>query len=279
MKEKSRDDVPMNEMFRALAQELAASLEEGEEVAGHLTIEEIFSYLGDEEEAEHGDRIRGHLVDCSRCLQDLLSAADLRSAEEVEENADFEIAAAWRALQERLRAENLERERDEARQENIEHRSRQRARRRWRQVITAAAACLFLILGGAVRRAHLELRALERPQLNALVEDVMVPTERTRGAAVPARVELSAGVSMVTLIFPLASQNVFAAHRVEILTEDGRPVWQAQGVLRVDAGTWNLGLPRNFLTPGKYQVRLLGLASGEEPEELGTYFFDLNFLE
>jgi hypothetical protein len=282
--ETAKDGALLDRKDSAFEKELAACLVEKEEVEGHLTTAEIFAYLGDDGET-NGDRLREHLVACSRCLQDLLAAADLSSpVENLEsldffENLDFEVAAAWRALRERLRVEDLKCALDEARRKNSEFKSRWRAARLWGRTLLAAAACVFLVLGVLTRRAYVERWNLEQPQLNALIEDVVVPAERTRGVVFPVQVEVPADISMVTLVFPLLREKIFASHRVEIVAEDGQLMWNAQGVLHVDAGTWNLGVPRSFLEAGKYQVRLLGLDADKEPEELGDYQFELVLLD
>jgi hypothetical protein len=227
--------------------------------------------------------VQEHLLGCRPCLDELLeldsfvapeeeSAAGAARTADTEAGAggvaDLETAAAWRAMRSRLppRGSGLAT-------------GLAAAGRRAPAWLAAAAAVLLVAVGAlslwavAEHRAASALRqrvaALARPQTDAAIVDLF-PAGARRGEEEQA-VELPADAGHLTLVVNLPSSAAAAArYRVEIADAAGRAVWSGDGLTPSRFLTLRLGLPRGFLAPGDYDLRVTTADDGEG-NEVATY--------
>lgn len=219
---------------------------------GHWEPDEIFAYLAGELTEEDQERLQAHLEGCRECTGLLLDLEPLAAPEEPPPSgvADLETAAAWRALRPRLAPEKT--------------RAFPPSR-----LIQVAAAVLFvstLALSGWVirlERSAARLRdnvaAAAAPRLNVPV----VYVDAIRSEEPEAGIVMPPGQDFLLLMITPADPRELAAYEAEILDSEQRPVWHGTGLEMSDYGSLRLGLSRQFLSPGRYRLRLYGLVDGE----------------
>lgn len=231
--------------------------EEGWESAGgqagkHLSPQDMDSYLSGALDAERESEVQEHLVACPDCVDRLLLDPAAWDANGDAQVRSFETAVAWRALQDRLALERL---------------------RRWQRPGLAAAAALVLALGLSLGQNAVDgerLAELERPQLNVPISD-LDPNARQRGEVAEIVVEVPDEAAFTTLILPLEPQDEpLGEVTVQIADAGGRVLWSGSG-LEVEYDTATLGLPRGFLDPGSYRIRLYSAAADAPPRQIGDY--------
>jgi hypothetical protein len=254
-----------------LERRLAASLAGTVTPAGdHPGVEELTAYRGGELDAAAERRVQDHLASCRDCLDELLELdsfllpADGAPSPGV---GDLETAAAWRAMRGKLPLAAPSPARPAAAR-----------RRRW----TMAAAAVLLVAVGALslwsvgeHRAATALRqrlaALSRPQTNAAIIDLFpAGVTRSEEGETPPAVELPADAGHLTLVVNLPPAPGFASYEAEIVDAEGHTEWSGGGLTRSRFDTLRLGLPRDFLAPGDYALRVLG-DDGDERREVATY--------
>lgn len=238
----------------------------GPAAGGHPGVEELMAYHGGSLSQEEQQRVQDHVVTCRQCLDHLLELDAFTRPEAGSEGgvtgasgaADFETAAAWRALRPRLSPGPVKVP-------------------RWAVVLAASltVAVLGLALWTLDQRREIgvlsqRLAEVSRPQPGVAIVDLYPPSAvRGEGEAVPV-VELPAGTGYATLVINLPAGGRQAGYEVEILDSQGRLLWSGGGLEASRFGTLRLGMPGGFLPPGEHSLRLYG-RTGEERHWIETY--------
>jgi hypothetical protein len=225
----------------------------------HPSPDELLAYDAGKLPAAEETRIQSHLALCSHCLELLLDFGSLSARESRGEHSITagEQAAAWQSLQTRLAA--LAEETAPRRRPRLRLASP-------RPAYALAAALLIGVVGLSFRVWHLErgLADLSQPQVNAPVVDLL-PASPLRGEpGERAVVELAPASRFFALILSPKGAPDDAGYRVEIRDAGGRSVWSEDGLEKNPHGSFTLILPRGFLRPGEYRLRLYGLEAGRE---------------
>lgn len=238
----------------------------GTAAGDHPGVEELIAYHHGNLPEDGQRRVQDHLVTCSQCLDHLLELDAFSRPETDPEGrvggatgaADFETAAAWRALRPRLP-------------------SAPARLPRWAAVLAASLslAVLGLALWSLAQRHEVtalsqRLAEISRPQPGVAIVDLYPPSAVRRDGVAPPVVELPAGAGYATLVINLPAGGRQAGYEVEILDSEGHLLWSGGGLEASRFGTLRLGLPGGFLPPGEHSLRLYGRA-GEERHWIETY--------
>jgi hypothetical protein len=248
----------------------------GAAAGGHPGVEELIAYHGGGLDEDDQRRIQDHLVTCRDCLDHLLELEEFAGAVGAGERAegeavrarepardggaaDFETAAAWRAMRSRLPADEPVR------------------LPRWAGALAAALALAAVGLGLFALGQHRETSALRdrlaelsRPQPGAAIVDLYPPSAvRGAGEGAPA-VELPAGRGWATLILHLPDGERYERYEVEIVDSAERTLWSDGAFEASRLYTLRLGLPSGYLPPGEHSLRVYGIA-GDRRNPVQSY--------
>lgn len=141
-----------------------------------------------------------------------------------------------------------------------------------------AAALIACVLGGLYLRTLGELRRQEAPRLPE--RRVLMPDgERgSRGAQPPIPVPLPSGAPELLLVPSLFDVPRYPSYRVDIVDlqdpQHEKVVWSRTDAPRTDEDTFEVLVPRTFLSPGEYRVDVYGLA-GRRWEPLASYTVEI----
>jgi anti-sigma factor RsiW len=240
--------------LRTGIRDLAAALERG--VEDHPAPAELLDFVaGDLPEAERR-RIEEHLALCRDCARTALELAESPGVEPVGELLTRqEVAAEWERFRGALAAARPAR-----------HATTHRVP--W----ALAASLLAAVIGLAVWNARLrqEARVLGEPRADVAVVDLVPEETVARAGGAEEEVRPPAWADRLVLILNLAEPVAATEFRIEIMTADGRTAWSARGVRRSEDGTFAVEVPRRFLPPGAYRIRLSGLR-GAATEPVAEY--------
>ncbi len=217
----------------------------------HPADQRLLDYYADALDPKTEEQTRDHLVSCPRCAARLLDMAPLAEPEEpsVEGVVDFELAASWRELQNRIGGQSA--------------RPSLPTSRRWR----AAAAAIFVILplGLAVDGLHLRssvddltlrLAELQRPRANPALF-IIGPPMRSDVKSL----ELKSSAPFFILDFS-RGDHPFSEYQLRLVSFDD----QLLGSLDLfvdDKGSARALLYRDALPATGLWVELYGLGDGE----------------
>jgi len=171
-----------------------------------------------------------------------------------------EVARDWKALRERLP-------------------SRRKDAVRWAIAASLVAVALpaIWLWGWSQRNARLEaeqrLAAALQPQVNVEPYTLWEPTPRGTAPEEPRPVTLDARGAVLWLRLALLGKPSYEDYRLEVraLDQPGQPVlWRRDGLTFYSDGSFSIAFPRAALSPGTYELRLLGIARGAE-SRLATY--------
>jgi hypothetical protein len=224
----------------------------------HPSSERLSAYQANKLSPQEDDALQEHLANCSLCAERLLGLQQFLAAPAEEAGAaDFETAAEWRKLWDRI--PNAEKKAVSA--------AIRKEGRGWNLILSPLAASLVLglllipLLGAiwwaaGLRQQAADLRRqvaeLRQPQVNVPVlelqagrgEGYRIPFGKTRD-----------------LVLRTSTPIEYDRYTMEITTEDGRPLWS--GVLnKDDRGRLTFRLVGGLLNPGLYRIRLLGSREG-----------------
>lgn len=212
----------------------------------HPSPEELSAYQANELSPEREDAIQEHLAGCSLCtgaLLDLHRFLDPPEEDRPREGvADFEKAAEWRVLRERMRSEP---EKPRTREPGKDY----RLVKALRAFQTLAAVLGVLVVGLSVYavRPHGQPGILPPPQ-----EPLSFTVTRSFGQVeTPLEIHLPFGLRFYT-------SSEYRKYRVEILDSDKRPRYSAETTLSEGI----IPLEKGALSPGTYEVVLSGLNGG-----------------
>ncbi len=137
----------------------------------------------------------------------------------------------------------------------------------------ALAACLPLLIGLSFWVYHPVSPPSPQagPRANVLHTELLpVDDSPTRDPDSYPAVKLAPETSHLLVIMALGDRHVYPDYQVEIVDAEGASRWRQDGFRPSPMGTFNLELPRDFLPPGRYTLRLSGLGS-EGSQNLATY--------
>jgi len=277
----TRAETPV-ESFRA---EVAAALSPEENLAGgdnpgteHPGLDELIAYHAGELGDVEAGRLQDHLVACGGCLDRLSELEGFVAAEEQgpPEVGDLEEATAWRALRPRL---------SDPQPGRVTERRASRASRNlpW----TLAASFLVAALGtglwaflatSEVATLRTRLARLAQPRPSVAIDLFADSMERSPdGRPAPVDLDAPTGADHLTLFLHLPEAPDHPAYEANITDADGRELWRG-AVFEDEAGIFTLGIPRAFLTAGRYRITLYGVlggVTGDTRRPLATYPLDL----
>lgn len=185
-----------------------------------------------------------HLAACPRCA------------------AEMELAQTSRRLEEDDRVVPLARPVRPAQPARSAASSSSRA---WRSSALAAGLAGVVALGGWIQTANL-LKERGAPQINVAYADGQANEAAERSGEVPAAARIESD-RPASLSLPAEHEETHGAagHAIAILDASNRVVWNAQGLVR-DSGNddYTLTLPKGFLAPGSYTIRITAQEAGRE---------------
>lgn len=264
----------------SLRKEIAECLEaggagEGKEAAGsapapkspHPDADELIAYRAGTLGKEEARSVQEHLLDCPRCIEDLLDLEAFAEAGAGHESrrdettgaaavADLGAAATWRAVQKVRRRPRVP-----------------------RRSIAAAMVAVTLGVGwwgaqqrAVVRQLRAEAARSASPVADAPIFDLSASAARG-GDGGAATLVLPPGAGIVTLVVHVPGAEGLEALEAVLEAPGGERAWD--GRLRISGyGTLRLGLHRAFLQEGRYRLEVYA-AVGEERRPLESFSFDV----
>jgi hypothetical protein len=237
--------------WQLVNQELMA--EQRRKLGDPPSAEEMLAYTRGELTEEQEDRIRAFLV----CYPELARAVATDVTDDEPNIADADVMRRFIALQKELRAKETRREAGRVVP--------------FRQLPAALAAILALVFAGLYWNAETRARRLSnaRQQPHGVIAMQEIRPGGQRGAG---GVEtLSDGTADHLLRLVIGNAMHYDQYRVEISAAESRtPLWGETGVQRMENDEFLIFVPRKFLTPGRYDIALYGLA-GENRQLLESY--------
>ena len=266
----------MNETKDLLREEVAAAVAADLEAKAtdpgpwHPDPEDLIAYHSGTHQGSEAERVQDHLLSCRPCLDLLLdldrfvhSAPSAETSGVETESVRFETAAAWRALRPLLRPPA------------------------GRGPIRALAASLLVAVIGlglwGFGQWHFS-ELLGRAQTDTLVVGLAPLSSGRRSAAEAEVVELREENPGFTVVLRLSPDKWgFGSYVATIVgAEDAEGEEQEElfreGITQQKHGTFTIDMPRDFLEPGDYLIRLFGVESGRE-ELVETYPFTLRLAD
>lgn len=135
----------------------------------------------------------------------------------------------------------------------------------WRSSALAAGLAGVVALGGWIHTANL-LKERGAPQINVAYPDAQANEAAERSGEVPKATRIEAD-RPASLSLPAEHEETHGAadHGIAILDASNRLIWEAQGLVR-DSGNddYTLTLPKGFLAPGSYTIRITAQESSRE---------------
>jgi hypothetical protein len=215
----------------------------------HPSPEELSAYQANELSPEREDAIQEHLAGCSLCtgaLLDLHRFLDPPEEDRPREGvADFETAAEWRELRERMRGEAAGQRKPESGRDD-------RLVRTLRAFQTLAAVLGALVVGQLLYGVWHSSRPLQfLPEKTLSITENRGPGSLAEEIRPPIALRIPTGVD-------------YPVYRIEILAEDGRRLYSA----KTSFSEIILPLNRGDLAAGVYKIHVWGLKDGR-PESIG----------
>lgn len=273
-----RDDLAA--ILAAEARDAAAGLGADPGAGEHPDAERLVAYHQGALDEADAAAVRAHAVACPTCAGLLLDletpfVAAGEDGSDEPEVADFERAAVWKAVRAEIAGDLGDRT---AAGPVVRPDKAMRAPVRapllpWlvAAVLVVAAGALALRvrqLGDTVRDLETTIAALEAPQggVPILYLDGVTRSELGDGA-----LEVPAGTGSLVLILTPSEPERFDRYRVEVIDDAGADRAAVDDLARNEHGTVRVALSRRGLPPGRYTVRLLGVAGGGAAEPLDRY--------
>ena len=207
------------------------------------TTEEILAYVNGKLPADAEERMRERLLDYPELVRALATPFPSEPAQPGDPDylSDAEWSDHWAAFEKRM-----------GRGRVVEFR---------RNAISAIAAVVAIVFAGLYFAAESKMR---RPGIAG--EEVQLSADLRRGPADPLPIHLQGDY---VLLRPILRDEAHDTYRLAIFDEnDRREVWRS-GALEAE-GKLLVVVPRAFLSPGTYHIRVYGL-DGTREELVGNY--------
>lgn len=223
--------------WQAVHQQL--TMEEQRRLGDPPTAEEMLAYSRGELSGEKEERVRALLVaypDLARALTEPFPVDG--------ELADVELERQWASMQQRIHGGRVV---------------------RFPYAWTALAAALAIVFAGLYWQAESKVRRMthELTTPRAIGESTLLLPEGQRGAGGGA-VTVNAEGDVLALQVPLMGDVRHTMFRLELRSGE-RSLWRSNPMRPGDDHSFMIFVPREFLSPGRYQVIVYGIgASGEE---------------
>lgn len=232
----------LDRLFERLAREDGTQADPEE----HPSVDTLTAYHAKELSPEEDARIQEHIASCRRCAEIVLDVDSFLAEPAGEpEVASFEVAAEWRRLRERMKAES----------------EPAYARARWRHWVPAIAAVLTLAVVGFYFVAQPDWLGGGRP----------VTTLDAAGALRGGEVEV---VPLShDLVLPNPSGSSFEEYRVEFKNLSTGRVVEVSRQREDRPREVRVRVPRRKLEAGRHEIHLLGIR-GDQEYHVGTYLVD-----
>jgi hypothetical protein len=240
---------------RGMAQAMESSLR------AHPSEDELHAYASGALDAAEQDRIEDHLALCRECTRTMLDLAALPEGglETVNEERlpGSVMAAEWEHLRRRTLA--------------LAPPSRLRRLAATMSPVLpyalAATLAIALGLGWQAVRLGKEIRRLSAPRSDVYVTDLApIGSGSLRERGEKDVVRPPAWASRVVLILAYNGPVSHPEYGIELARVDGRPIWSQRGLQPGPEGTFTVEVPRQWLPPGVYRIRLTGMGSAAEHE-------------
>jgi len=111
-------------------------------------------------------------------------------------------------------------------------------------------------LASRVQELEAEVGTLSRPALNVTVVDVEPPAVVRGRPAEPHDLTVQPGTEALTLILSAPGVAHHVRYGLEVVTREGRPVWNGAGLRRSEFDTFLVSFPARLLPPAIYVLRL-----------------------
>lgn len=237
----------------------------------HPTAEELIAYDENQLEATAREQIQDHLAlcpECTACVVDLASFPEVEPRDPMSDDTDDAHVPSWESMQARLAAERGGTPKPVLVASPSPPPSISPLYR-WAAI---AAMPVIAALGLWGFRSEQALHELHRPQINAPYYDLLPLAEDRQRDPDPADLPtVLRGPGSALLVLSLGDPGSFDNYEVQIHRAVGDLVlWQRRGFAPSAYGTFNLTLPRSFLSAGAYRLELHGL-SGETSRILAEY--------
>lgn len=252
----SEDEAELRRLFGALTRETGRR-----DPDEHPAIETLTAYQANELSPEDDRKIQEHFAICEHCAELLLDLERVDEPIPADAPADFEAAEDWRRLRERI---------------GIEKGPVAKKGASGRPWMSYLAATFALISVASLLYAWSLRERLTEPQINARMASLQVE-EGARGEDSPEAITLPEGDEeflFISLTPSSLAEADYKEYRLEILDATERIVWSKQGLLLSDNDTFDIALPRPFLTSKRYVLRVLGVEPGAE-RLVGEYVLNL----
>jgi hypothetical protein len=218
------------------------------------------------------DLIERHLESCEECAEQLELVQESRRLEQPEA-ADSLASSRWRSspywpyaalaagvvcviaiggwIRSSQRAATLAQE-QQAAQERLANLEAQNRQLRETQTHLGQA-------GQEIARLQEQIKRLNQPQLNPLVQDLS-PVESTQRAGGPNlnRLEIPPKTTAVTLILRSDNSATYRDYSIEIVDARRAVVWSASGLVRQPTDDYTITVPVEALPAGRFTIRVYG---------------------
>lgn len=274
----TREKIDLRDGVRVLSARQRPAEEE------HPSADMLAAYHAGDLPAATAEPLRDHLARCAECADLLLELEGFPELETAGKGPrpepDAEVAAQWRAMQQRLRREAeprpglilLEGEGPPRHSASTAPSASLSTSSRAPWWLAAAAAVLALVCGLWVFDLDQRLRQRDQPRVNVVLYHLRPEEDRHRGGAEPeSRLPAEAGAAL--LILYDAPDLTYPDYEV-VLRESGdggRELFRRAGVTPEPRDRiLTVEIPPGYLSPGRYVIELHGLGRGD-PRLLATY--------
>ena len=124
--------------------------------------------------------------------------------------------------------------------------------------------------------AQAQKRLSERARRPPMIPSLVLTPGLSRAASREERLMIGRGAQVVKIEIQLESRDDYPRFRADLRTQSGKDILSFAGLpLRSSSNAhavW-MDVPANALETGEYELSLKGLRNGQDPEEIGYYYF------
>jgi hypothetical protein len=108
-----------------------------------------------------------------------------------------------------------------------------------------------------------------------MIASLILTPGLSRAASKEARLVIGRGAQVVKIEIQLESRDDYPSFRADLRTQSGKDILSFADLPRRGSNAhavW-MDVPANALETGEYELSLKGLRDGQDPEEIGYYYF------